>query len=194
MGKIVSKRGLAEILGCSDRWVGQLIADGLPAKSEGRKGSALQIDTERAIAWLIEREISKRIGDRTDDEDDGASAEDIDKRYKLAGARERELKVAKLKGELISTDAVAQATYALVVEVAQALEAMPGRMAGTLATESDPAAVREALLYEIRRIRTNLSAGFEALADSAEGVGADDAAADSPGMEVGGGASGTSEG
>lgn len=90
----------------------------------------------------------------------GGSARDLegDAGYRLAATRERmakaqtaELELAELAGALVRRDDVERLVFALAREAMDKLMTMPIRVAGQLATESDPRRCAQLLEEEIRR-------------------------------------------
>lgn len=152
MGRIISKKELAELIGKSERWVGKLIDDGLPVAGGGGKGIAVQIDSEAAINWLIANALRKEIGDDDDDEG-GASASSEDKLLKRARREKLQIEIDTARSRLVPVDAVVFFLTTIAAVYATQLDAVASRLASDLAVIDDPAAIRAKLFDEMRRIR-----------------------------------------
>lgn len=146
MGLKVNKTKFAEIRGCSQREITRLIDLGLPASGSGIQGEKMIIDTQSAIDWIIEHEISKRVSVA----DPGTGVVDIRAARLIKTIEEhRKLKLGNDEedGHLLPSDDVRQAFSAALVEVAALLDGAAGKMAG------GDAVLRQRLLDEHRRIR-----------------------------------------
>lgn len=155
MGKIISKKDLAELIGKSERWVGKLIEEGLPIAGGGGKGVAVQIDSQAAIEWLIAHALRKEIGD-DEDEDGGpgtGSASSEDRLLKRARREKLQIEIDAARGRLVPIDAVITLASSIAAVYATQLDSLASRCASDLAVLDDPAAVRARLFEETRRVR-----------------------------------------
>lgn len=84
---------------------------------------------------------------------DGGRVLEGRRRLEDVKARREELLFDQLSGRLISIEDAQVVVNEAMVIIATQMDALPGRMASDLAGESDPAAVRQKLLTEQRRIR-----------------------------------------
>lgn len=75
----------------------------------------------------------------------------------LANARER--------GRLIYADQVAEVLTTLAADLSARHDALPGRLAGELAGETDAAVIRSRLLDELRNVRAAFADASQTLAD-----------------------------
>lgn len=57
----VNRNEFAQIMGYSPKWVGDLIKEGLPHQGGGGRGKPLIIETDKAIQWIIDREIKSKL-------------------------------------------------------------------------------------------------------------------------------------
>jgi phage terminase Nu1 subunit (DNA packaging protein) len=55
----VNQTRFADVIGKSPQYVALLVEQGMPAERSGKRGAAVFIHTEKAIAWLILRERQK---------------------------------------------------------------------------------------------------------------------------------------
>lgn len=153
MGKIVSKKEFAELLGKSDRWISKLIDEGFPTVGGGGRGVALQIDSAAGIGWLIAREVRREMGDGDEDEEGLSSASTEDRLLKRARREKLQIEIDRERGRLIPCEAVAQVLTSVAAVYATQLDALPSRCASQLAVIDDPALIRARVFEETRRIR-----------------------------------------
>lgn len=155
MGKIISKKELAELIGKSERWVTNLIADGLPTAGGGGKGTPLKIDSQAAIEWLMAREVRREIGGE-DDEEGGASsgtASAEDRALKRARREKLQIEIDVALGRLVPVSAVVFFHTTIAAVFATQLDALPSRLASEMAVMNDPALCRARIFEETRRVR-----------------------------------------
>lgn len=155
MGKIISKKELAELIGKSERWVTNLIADGLPTAGGGGKGTPLKIDSQAAIEWLMAREVRREIGGE-DDEEGGAgsgTASAEDRALKRARREKLQIEIDVALGRLVPVSAVVFFHTTIAAVFATQLDALPSRLASEMAVMNDPALCRARIFEETRRVR-----------------------------------------
>lgn len=173
MGKIVSKVEFAEIIGKSERWVGELIGQGMPAESTGKKGVAVRIDTERAINWMIAREVGKHFGDG--EGEDSRAGEEL--RLIRARASKIEAEDAQLRGELVWVGDVQDVLNEVATLYATQLDSIGSRIVGAIGlTGIEAANAKHAAEAEARRIRAVTAGKLQAYAAGAGGAVGDDRA------------------
>lgn len=153
MGKIISKKELAELIGKSERWVGKLIDDGLPIAGGGGKGIAVQIDSQAAIEWLIAHALRKEIGDDEDEDESVGSASSEDRLLKRARREKLQIEIDTARGRLIPVDGVVFFLTTIAAVYATQLDSVASRLASDLAVIDDPATIRARIFDETRRIR-----------------------------------------
>lgn len=153
MGKIVSKKEFADLIGKSERWVSKLIDEGLPVAGGGGRGVAVQIDSAAAIDWLIAREVRREIGVDGDDDEGAGSASSEDRLLKRARREQLQIVIDKERRRLTPNDAVMTLCTSIAAVYATQLDSLPSRCASDLAVLDDPAAIRARLFEETRRIR-----------------------------------------
>lgn len=161
MGKIISKKDLADLLGKSERWISKLIEEGLPTCGGGGRGVAVQIDSQAAIDWLIAREMRRELGDEDEDADGAASASTEDRMLKRARREKLQIEIDHARSLLIPVDAVIFFHTTIAAVYATQLDALASRMASELAVIDDPAAIRARLFEESRRIRASTADRLE---------------------------------
>lgn len=153
MGKIISRKELADLIGKSERWVSKLIDDGLPVSGGGGKGNPLQIDSEQAINWLIARAVSESVGDEDDEDGATGSAKSEDRLLKRARREKLQIEIDTARGRLVPIEAVTTLATSIAAVYATQLDALPSRCAADLAVIDDPAEIRARLFEETRRVR-----------------------------------------
>ncbi len=153
MGKIISKKDLADLIGKSDRWISKLIDEGLPTVGGGGRGVAVQIDSQAAIEWLILREVRREMGDDGDDEEGVSSASTEDRLLKRARREKLQLEIDQVRGRLIPVEAFITLNTSIAAVYATQLDALPSRLAADLAIIDDPALIRARIFEETRRTR-----------------------------------------
>lgn len=150
---ITNKNEFSEIIGASPRHVTNLIREGMPVDGTGKKGSPLKIDTAKALAWWRDREVEKQLGKVAREAGDPETRKDADRRLAAARADRAEVEAARARAEVIPmADAQFVMNEAMAV-IASQLDGLGGRLASELAAISEPAAIRQKLLAETRRIR-----------------------------------------
>lgn len=91
----------------------------------------------------------------------GETFRDAERRHKLAKAKQEELKLRKLQGELVTRSAVQKAEFTMARSIRDALENLPSRIAGLIAAMA-PGVQQEAifalLTKEIHQTLEELSA------------------------------------
>lgn len=79
MGKLVNKRELAEIIGVSERSFTEWQRDPtFPMESSGGRGAENAYDTARVIQWMIDREVTRRAGEKPRDRLDRVKADMVE--------------------------------------------------------------------------------------------------------------------
>lgn len=153
MGKTLSKKDLADLLGKSERWITKLIEDGLPVAGGGGRGVAVQIDSQAAIEWLILREVRREMGDEGEDEEGVSSASTEDRLLKRARREKLQLEIDQVRGRLVPIDAFVVLNTSIAAVYATQLDSLASRLAADLAIIDDPALIRARIFEETRRIR-----------------------------------------
>lgn len=106
----VNKRELADTIGFSERQITSWQKDeALPVLEVGKRGQSHTYDTIAVIQWLINREISQRIGDRRE----GDEREQFDKDEQLGRLRFHEANLASMdedvrKGTLAEVEEISR--------------------------------------------------------------------------------------
>jgi len=160
----VNQTKFAEIIGKSSEYVRVLVEQGMPAERSGKRGAAVLIHTEQAIAWIVHRE---RLKVEAELAPNGATAEAETKRLRAAQADLAELEAAEKRGELVRAEDVQIAINETMLLLRLQMEAIASRCAAALAGMTDAAQIRHYLLGEIRQV---LRAGAARLQEWAQSV------------------------
>lgn len=152
MGKIISRKELADLIGKSERWVSKLIEDGLPVSGGGGKGNPLQIDSEQAINWLIAQALRSELGDE-DGEESGGGAKSEDRLLKRARREKLQIEIDQVRGRLAPNETFQLLMTSVAAVYATQLDSLPSQCASDLAIIDDPALIRARLFEATREIR-----------------------------------------
>jgi len=119
---------------------------------------------------------------------DGEGTDMASEKLKLVVAQRKQIeqRTRAEERELVPVQEAQAAFSAVIAMVAAQLDGLPGRMAGELAGLDDPAAIREALFIETRRIRDAAAHRLESFGTDTAGLEPDETAAAENGGRVGG--------
>ena len=154
MGVKLNRQQLADLLGKSPKWVGELIKRGLPTEGGGGRGVQLTIDSAKALNCMIDSEVARQVGDVLDETKPKPGTMEGETLL-LTQARRRSATVEADRAEetVIDREAVAQFFYEVATVYASELDGLGARVASELATIHDPATIKHVLFAECRRIR-----------------------------------------
>ena len=151
-GEKVSLAHFASILGCTDPTVRKYIRDGMPVDKKGSSGKASEIDTARAIEWLIENAVLGATGQVNNFDRDRA-------RKMAADADTAEMNRDIQRGELVEVDVA----VGLVADRIQTLRSrilnLPTKVAVKLAASRTREEAMEILDKELTQLLGELSGG-----------------------------------
>lgn len=148
---------------------------GMPCERTGRQGSHVRIEPRRAVPWVINHR-----------EPPGSQRERLAGEQADKVAMENEAR----RGRLIDAGLVEECFMGLRAHLAQALDAIGGRLANELAGIDDPGVIRTKILEETREIRSGVEKYDLRTAEALERIAQDlergEAAAEQDGEPVGG--------
>jgi phage terminase Nu1 subunit (DNA packaging protein) len=123
---VVSARAFGELLGVTPATVGEWLEAGLPAEREGN--GAWRISTALGVAWLEARAraTAERMNETPADEADGRA------RKALADAALAELKLARLRGEVVPIEDYRREFGRVCTGLREVVMAIPARYAAQL--------------------------------------------------------------
>ena len=179
---VVNFPEFCEIVGATAKTVTAWIEKGMPLDLDSpRQGTRRRINTAKAIRWIRAME---RAAAATPD--GGETLAEAELRKARAAADFAEARAAAAQGESMALVEVEEIFDRAVTMCAAQLDGLAGRLAATVAAESDPAVCRQVIFDETRRIRESFAAEFEARATVEESEGVDGAAPGEDGGPVGG--------
>jgi phage terminase Nu1 subunit (DNA packaging protein) len=157
---IVNRRQLAAILECQPTSIDKMVDRGMPYVSRpATRRDEWQFSTKAAIEWLAGGAYLK--GDDAAPTSDLARLRVEKEREELAIRRTqrelREFEVAKLRETVISLDDMQQIFDEQHGVVKSVLSALPGRLAETLAVETDPRTCQRLIEDEVNAALAALS-------------------------------------
>jgi phage terminase Nu1 subunit (DNA packaging protein) len=150
----VNRKTFAEIVGKSEKWVGNWIAEGMPTRGGGGKGKPVIIETSEAIAWLIEREVYKQVGN-LDDEEKPVPGTKTGEDLLLTQAKRRKADVEADKAEasVISIQDASPFIFEVATVFGTALNGLSSRLTPELVGKDDPAQIKHIISREARAVR-----------------------------------------
>lgn len=176
MGKTVNKRELADILGKSERTLTDWQASaGLPVEERGARGEENAYDTEKVIAWYVQRELAR------------ANVETPRDRLDRIRAQREELGLRRDLGELVNVELIEPMLDRYVQDVANAVDGLAEKYALMLQQVTDPEGQHQLLALLAREIRDALG-NYDFAPAAAKAAGGDrgvdggDAASDHPAL------------
>lgn len=145
MGLKVNKRGLAEIIGVSERSLTEWQGQGMPIEVSAGRGSSNQYDTATVINWMIERARA------------GSAKETARDRLDRIKADREELALARELGELVVAEELIQGFEAMITAAkVEFLNTLPDNLASELSArygvEIDDQLIREPIEAILRKL------------------------------------------
>lgn len=186
MGARVSQKELAEALGLSERTVYALIREGLPVLEEGKPGRPAVIDLALAVAWYVNREVTRRTPANRE--------ESHRERLLRAQAARIELEMASRSGHLLRADEVRVALESCFRILATNLDGAASRLAQVVAPMRVAGEIRRVLLDGFREARGLAALEIEHLAATEGRESAPEAAPKPNARRVGKSGKGSSRG
>lgn len=183
-GQFVSKAAFARWNGYSVRQVSRFEDDGMPSVRSGGGRAGNKIDSAKAQRWLEERFLRKNLPS-----ENAVTTERERLRLLTEQANEKAIKNAMARGEQVLSEHVRELSMVAIVNLAAALDGLPGRLANDLAGEGEPAKCREIVKREVDRVRNQFADSFEQLSKSCEDLASTvedlEAAAEADGLAMG---------
>lgn len=151
----VSMAALARFLDASPRTIRRAIDDGMPAERKAQRGVEVRIPFADAVAWWYRQEAERRMPST-------GSRDDEELRLISARANKIEAEDALLRRESCRVEDARQAMLGLGSVVVSEFGSLPGRLAHLADEVADPAALREAVDDEVRRVRARIADTLDA--------------------------------
>lgn len=164
--RYVGKGELAELLDVSDTTVDRWIRRGCPVHTKGGRGRAYTFDLGAVFEWRLahERDLADQARKVVKIDDERAR--------KLAAERElAEIELARVRGELVPVDLVAERVTDEYERIRARLEAVASKVAPRVAATKSRNVCRDIVRAEIRAALEELSDGDSVARDA---VGADE--------------------
>lgn len=153
---IVSVTEFAEFFGWSQQRVSKLISDGMPGGPPVRKGETRKFDSAVAAEWLFATREAKY---KTPD--DGETLNEASLRKARADADLAEVRASEAANLVLPLAEAESLIERMMVLVATQLDGVAGRVAATVAAETDAAVCRATIFDECRRVREAMAAEFQ---------------------------------
>jgi phage terminase Nu1 subunit (DNA packaging protein) len=164
VGDVVTKQKLAQLFGLSGASIDKAFANGAPVIAKGNKKQGWQINSAAFFAWYTRWKVESVTGDP-----DAMDFEKAKTRVQIATAERIERENRKKERELVPIADVITVLAEEASNVRSHLMTVPGRLAVTVAAESDPVACEALIQDEINLALANITS------DNAEGWTDDDA-------------------
>lgn len=142
------RKAVIAVLGISDGWFHKL-----------RRAGVLHPLTDKGTAYDLPDCVRNYLRFHQDGQGTDMASEKL--KLVIAQRKQIEQRTASEERELVPVQEAQAAFNAVMTMLAAQLDGLAGRMAGELAGTDDPAAVREALFIETRRIRHNAAQQLE---------------------------------
>ena len=151
--RIISAKTLAKLIGKSDRYVQQLVKDGI-LDDMNKDGKLIKLKESDAVQKWHAYDMEKNMP-KADTLDDEKTLQDI--RYKRTKADMLELELAELNGEMHRADDVRALTTDLILNIRSNLRALPGQCAMEVAQCTTPAECSEIIKKSVDAILDELA-------------------------------------
>lgn len=152
-GLEVDMQGLALALGLSLPTVRARIREGLPCLQQGGRGKAWRFNLPDCVKWHTDRAIQKTVGQV----EDGETKAQLERRLLVARVKREEIGAAQALGEIVALEDVERVLCSMVVDVRQAMLALPERVALRVLAAADDTEVKELLEDEIHLALSGLA-------------------------------------
>jgi hypothetical protein len=165
------RKAVIEVLGISEGWFHKLRRAGVLEPVDGKTTFSLPACVRSYLKF----------------HQDGEGTDMASEKLKLVVAQRKQIeqRTRAEERELVPVQEAQAAFSAVIAMVAAQLDGLPGRMAGELAGLDDPAAIRETLFVETRRIRDAAAHRLESFNTDQAGGGPDETATAEDGGRVG---------
>jgi phage terminase Nu1 subunit (DNA packaging protein) len=167
MAQTFSMVELAALLDLNRTTVQKYVKQGLPyvQKADRDKGKDWKFSLPAVVEWLEQRAVDRVVGNT-----EGLTIDDAKLRKTAAEAQLAEFELEKVKRRTITVEEMSELVADEYATVRSQLLNIPGRLAQTLAAETDPAKIEALIKAEISTALTELSQDGRD-ADDADGAG-----------------------
>ena len=143
---ILNKTEFSKLTGKPASQISQWIEEGMPCKTQRKRGVQCRISTPEAIQWICDRQVERRV--QMEDRDHHKESL-VEHRVALARERERKLRLENdiAEEKVLDADEVEQFYFGTLSLIVRNLEAIPGRCAFA------DVRTKEAIKSEIKKAR-----------------------------------------
>jgi len=149
---VTNKTEFAKLIGYSSRQVSAWVDQGMPVEKGGGKGIPLEIDSAKAVRWLL--------GKRGSGASRQTALSEERKRLTSAQAEKVEIENAVRNGELLEISDVEILILETTALLVGQLSSLGSRLAGELAGLSNPKTVLKRINAETDRLRRDIAKKF----------------------------------
>lgn len=152
----VKTADVCSMIGKSNQWVGQLVAQGTLHKRTTPHGALFDItEAMRAYCSMLEARAGPEKSEREVKQEEAKNAAEVT--MKVARAQIAKAEADELQGKMHRSEDVAAMTTDLIYAIRGAMMALPGRLAVDVAAAQSPAEAAEIIRREVNKAMRELS-------------------------------------
>ncbi len=152
----VKTADICSMIGKSNQWVGQLVAQGTLHKRSTPHGSLFDVtEAMRAYCSMLEDRAGPAKSEREVKQEEAKNAAEVT--MKVARAQIAKAEADELQGKMHRSEDVAAMTTDLIYAIRGAMMALPGRLAVDVAAVQSPAEAAEIIRREVNKAMRELS-------------------------------------
>lgn len=152
----VKTADICSMIGKSNQWVGQLVAQGTLHKQSTPHGTLFDVtEAMRAYCSMLEARAGPVKSEREVKQEEAKNAAEVT--MKVARAQIAKAEADELQGKMHRSEDVAAMTTDLIYAIRGAMMALPGRLAVDVAAAQSPAEAAEIIRREVNKAMRELS-------------------------------------
>lgn len=152
----VKTADVCSMIGKSNQWVGQLVAQGTLHKRTTPHGALFDVtEAMRAYCSMLEARAGPEKSEREVKQEEAKNAAEVT--MKVARAQIAKAEADELQGKMHRSEDVAAMTTDLIYAIRGAMMALPGRLAVDVAAAQSPAEAAEIIRREVNKAMRELS-------------------------------------
>lgn len=152
----VKTADICSMIGKSNQWVGQLVAQGTLHKRSTPHGTLFDVtEAMRAYCSMLEARAGPEKSEREIKQEEAKNAAEVT--MKVARAQIAKAEADELQGKMHRSEDVAAMTTDLIYAIRGAMMALPGRLAVDVAAAQSPAEAAEIIRREVNKAMRELS-------------------------------------
>ena len=152
----VKTADICAMIGKSNQWVGQLVAQGTLHKHITSHGALFDVaEAMRAYCAMLEIRAAPEKSEWEVKQEEAKNAAEVT--MKVARAQIAKAESDELQGKMHRSEDVAAMTTDLIYAIRGALMALPGRLAVDIAASESPAEAADIIRHEVNKIMQELS-------------------------------------